>query len=874
MKTRVYLALLLCLIPLYLLSIDISGAISGIWSPDNNPYDLVGDATVPANETLTISPGVIVRAMGNFRITAAGTISAVGAPGDSISFVNGLANPDALWKGIRLENASLASTFSYCYIENGEYGINSIAAPVNISYSRFNRNTKGIHAYGIGTVNPGAVNVSHSLIEYSGENGILISQNSNTNIQYCDVSNNGVASTYRGAIQLANQSAGGSNNPTIAFNHIHHNRWQGITAWDIVGANAINPIIHDNLIEYNLTGIYLLNASGYVHDNIIRANFIPGDMNSGAGVMVSGATSEPYFERNIITNNFTGFYITNNARPVLGDLSIYHAWAQGENVIRNNVDAEGVAHSVVCASYPQNGNVIKAENNYWDFNDADGIAQYITDGIDNPALPIVDFEPFLIYSEGIDIIGNFVNGSSHSISEAQLQLVSVAEGEVLFQELLPANGLIDLNTVITEPFYAVVRVILEGTEGTYRWACAGNLSEPQAFEPAEVINLGTITLTNEMPRYYETVGTPISEGGLDIYPLTRRFFVYRFDSIDWLYRSGDFIYIKSHSRREGEDIVHYDLPDGSIFMKVANLEDGEVWMKTIVDLAGTIQPNVVTNYEVFYPPVGFPFPGESHLMIQADFEGNIVSETLFDPNHYQTIHQHRYVYDNDLPTAAYSMGLERVGTDYSIFPVLEGNRWKNIENDFNYTAPSLLVMNLLWADDAIRLHWQAPVSTDTLWTGYRIYLNGELLAEVPYSQRMYLQTEAGILMDTKCYWVVATDGVHESAHSNIAGIGPSSNQDDLMPAVKPKLGPNPFSPSRHGFIRLEADYSSKANTTISIFNLRGQLVQSAAIRNESCIEFSWNGRDHRNQACPSGIYFMEVKRGDKVSGRIKFTLIR
>lgn len=874
MKKSIYIALITIFVPYALLSVDISGTISGVWTQANSPYDLVGDATVPANETLTISPGVIVRAMGNFRITVAGTITANGTPADSIKFINGQTNPNALWKGIRLENTSLPSTFSYCYIENGEYGINSIASPVNISYSHFNRNTKGIHAYGIGTANPGAVDVSYSLIEYSGENGILISQNSNTNIQYCDISNNGVSSTYRGAIQLANQSAGGSNNPTIAYNHIHHNRWQGITAWDIVGANAINPFIHDNIIEYNLTGIYLLNASGYVHDNIIRYNFIPGDMNSGAGVMVSGATSEPYFERNIITNNFTGFYITNNAMPVLGDLSIYHAWAQGENVIRENVDAQGVPHSVVCASYPQNGNVIKAENNYWDFNDAAGIAEYITDGVDNPALPIVDFEPFLIYSEGIDIIGNFVNGSSHAISEAHIQLISVADGEIMHQELLPANGLIELNLDVTEAFYAIVRVILEGTGDTYRWACAGSLSAPQVFAPAEVINLGTITLTNEIPKYYETIGAPVSQGGLNVYPLTHQFFVYRFDSIDWLYRSGDYIYTKSHTRREGEDIVHYELPDGSIFMKVANLEDGEVWMKTIVDHSGTIQPNVVTHYEVFYPPTGFPFPGESHLMIQADYNGNIVSETLFDPNFYQTINQHRYFYDGDLPTSAYSMGLERVGTDYSIFPVLEGNRWKNIENEFNYAAPSMLVMNLSWEFDAVRLHWQAPVVTDTLWTGYRIYLNDNLLAEVPYSQRMYLHSDAGILIDSRVYWVVATDGVNESAISNYAAIGPSNIQDDLTPAVKPKLGPNPFSPGRHGNITFEAVYPSKGNTTISIFNLRGQRVHEFTIRNESCIQYKWDGRDQQNLACPTGIYFLEIKRDSRISHRQKFTLLK
>jgi hypothetical protein len=81
-------------------------------------------------------------------------------------------------------------------------------------------------------------------------------------------------------------------------------------------------MILSNVIEYNYTGIYLLQASGYVADNQINHNFIPGDMNSGAGVMGSGATSEPYFERNHIEGNYTGFYITNTPTLRATSLSI------------------------------------------------------------------------------------------------------------------------------------------------------------------------------------------------------------------------------------------------------------------------------------------------------------------------------------------------------------------------------------------------------------------------------------------------------------------------------------------------------------------------------------------------------------------------
>ncbi|MCD8480351.1 MAG: hypothetical protein LRZ88_09100 [Candidatus Cloacimonetes bacterium] len=61
-----------------------------------------------------------------------------------------------------------------------------------------------------------------------------------------------------------------------------------------------------------------------MHNNTIINNFIPGDTNSGAGMMIGGATSLPYIAENVLTGNFTAFYITTNAMPVLGDLASDH----------------------------------------------------------------------------------------------------------------------------------------------------------------------------------------------------------------------------------------------------------------------------------------------------------------------------------------------------------------------------------------------------------------------------------------------------------------------------------------------------------------------------------------------------------------------
>ena len=157
-------------------------------------------------------------------------------------------------------------------------------------------------------------------------------------------------------------SQGGDCSPTIHNNYIHHNSWQGISAWDVTGGSNINPNIYGNEIAYNLTGIYLYYASGDVRDNYIHDNFVPGNANSGAGIMVEGASSAPIIRRNEITGNFTGFYIVGGANPNLGDMINDYPSDDGENYIHDNIDESGNTWSV----YNGSGNEILAQNNIWD----------------------------------------------------------------------------------------------------------------------------------------------------------------------------------------------------------------------------------------------------------------------------------------------------------------------------------------------------------------------------------------------------------------------------------------------------------------------------------------------------------------------------
>ncbi|HNX01151.1 MAG TPA: hypothetical protein PKK33_07280, partial [Candidatus Cloacimonadota bacterium] len=122
MKTLVsFLILLLSFSAL--LSTQVSGNQSGTWSEENNPYILIGDVTVPAGQTLTVNPGVIVQSQGNYQIDVLGQLSAVGTESDSIHFGITADNTGAIWNGLKFENVTGTNSLNHCDIRNALNGV-------------------------------------------------------------------------------------------------------------------------------------------------------------------------------------------------------------------------------------------------------------------------------------------------------------------------------------------------------------------------------------------------------------------------------------------------------------------------------------------------------------------------------------------------------------------------------------------------------------------------------------------------------------------------------------------------------------------------------------------------------------------------------
>lgn len=386
-STPAFVALLILVCPLVSQATDVPGGnVSGTWTAAGSPYNILGDITVPAGQNLMLEPGASVVFQGAYRLTVIGTIDAVGSEADSIRITGTTA-----WQRIRLENASATCTFAYCVISHAERAIHSVDSPVAVAHCRLFGHTTAIEAFAVGDATPPGVSITDCRIHDCQQHGIFVVENSGTTITDCEITRCALDGSARGAIQLSNQTTTGANDPTIAGNWIHHNTWQGITAFDVTGGGRIHPHILGNLVEYNYTGIYLLYTSGELRDNIVRFNFQGSNPNSGAGIMLYGAATHPVVTGNEVTGNFTGFYIVQGATADLGDLSNADPSDDGHNWIHGNVDPGGNTWSV----YSNSTASIPAENNTWDSADYAGIALTIYDGHDNPSYGIVDFDPIL-----------------------------------------------------------------------------------------------------------------------------------------------------------------------------------------------------------------------------------------------------------------------------------------------------------------------------------------------------------------------------------------------------------------------------------------------------------------------------------------------
>jgi parallel beta-helix repeat protein/predicted outer membrane repeat protein len=270
-------------------AIEIDGDVWGVWTPENNPYLVVGEVRVPPESTLTIDPGVLVDFQGHYKfiVDSLAILLAEGTESDSIFFTS----DDTVtgWRGIRFHHANSLSQVSYCRIEYGRAGgsdldrygggIFCFYSSPTITYNTIIRNSADDRGGGICCFYSNPLIRKNTISDNfaTGGSGLFCSE-SNPTIRGNIIAGN-VAGSRGGGIYLHRSSPGIINN-TFSNNSVGHSGG-AICCYDYSNPTISHNIIEGNLAVYRAGGIYCRDYSGpTITKNQIRANA----SSSGAGV--------------------------------------------------------------------------------------------------------------------------------------------------------------------------------------------------------------------------------------------------------------------------------------------------------------------------------------------------------------------------------------------------------------------------------------------------------------------------------------------------------------------------------------------------------------------------------------------------------------
>jgi hypothetical protein len=158
-----------------------------------------------------------------------------------------------------------------------------------------------------------------------------------------------------------------------------------------------------------------------------------------------------------------------------------------------------------------------------------------------------------------------------------------------------------------------------------------------------------------------------------------------------------------------------------------------------------------------------------------------------------------------------------------------------------------------------------PVTRDLypVLTGYKVIRNGEEISLESEFDEYY--QEPASTNELRQYYIIAAYDTGDAEPSNTVEIEPVSNSDQHTgsPLVALSNHPNPFNPDT----RISFNLKEAAHVKLQIFNLKGQLVKIVheGLLTAGSHSLIWNGKDDREQPVASGIYFLRLDDGKRIS---------
>ena len=835
--------LVLVLLSSSLFATDVSGDISGVWTLNQSPFNVIGDISV--TDSLIIEPGVNVIVNGNYRINVLGWIIAEGTQNDSIIFAASDINVD--WVGIRLEGDSEINRFSYCRIVGtggtNSCGIKVVSSPVEIDHCLIADHDKGIDLFAVGVDNPPEMIVRYTIVRDIFNAGVTIAENGSVVIEDSDISKCALSGSWYGGIHLTVQTQGATVNPIIRRNTIHHNNRQGMIISDIMGVGNVNPEIYNNLVQFNFTGIYSANTSGFYHNNMIMYNYVPGDANSGAGIMCAGARSMAVFADNSISQNYAGIYIANDARPNLGNITNFSVEDDGNNSIHDNA-MDGVTNAIVTSS-TQN---IYAQNNSWDSFDTAEISQTIHELGSGQVI----FMP-LASGARSSIMGNVTYSGVNTPDSVLLTIYradslsvpivySVSTTDTYFASV-PGPG---------EYYVTAEAVFAEDVPDGY--GIYGGLLNPQTVTVQDsTISNVNLSIIEDNPVINVTVGSPELFQGIMSYPVAFGARVHT-GFVKFLQSNPQEITVNGVlMERDSTRIFDYTIINTIVTECRFNPSAGDVWGYSMIDGddARLVQGEYVLSESITV----------NNQQDMADIvnitENGILRQQIWYSDNFGYYRMKMFEYVNGTPYLMDYFKLKTFnvtlnGDDF----LVTGNKW--IFSELKPDHPTDLIVKPQ-TGNIYKLMWSPPIySSSENWDGYRVYDDGTLVTTLTMDN---LSFETSVTSNADFY-VVAYNAQTESERTNIKSIRLTDSDNDIN--VKEQYSafnyPNPFNPTTI----IKFNNVKKQLVNVSIYNIKGQKVKqlSEDVMEKGVNELVWKGIDDEGKNVGSGVYFYRITTPD------------
>ena len=303
--------------------IEYSGVVNGVWRKSESPIVIIGDIIVPANDTLEIESGVVVKIMNDKKITINGLLIAIGEADDSIYFTN--FEQTNHWWGLQFINSLNNSVLKYCVIEQANPDDN---IPNNHNQEE---NGGGIHCVNsnLAISNSKIINNRAAPVWSFGEGfgGGVYSKNSSIIIDSCEISHNIMSHGGGGVYSLNSEIL--VKNSVIYDNHAEE--------FAIYGNSSGG-------------GVYVEGGQAQIINNTISFNSNQGYMNSGGGITITNCV-------NILIENSN---ITNNSAEVGG--GIYFGSGCSGSTVKYSDFHNNSPNSFGGSSVPPNLGIITTTN--------------------------------------------------------------------------------------------------------------------------------------------------------------------------------------------------------------------------------------------------------------------------------------------------------------------------------------------------------------------------------------------------------------------------------------------------------------------------------------------------------------------------------